>query len=212
MVINWTRVFVLAASAMLAGAPQASAQATIPELVEQANESLGRTIDVETGPPPSIQSVLRTTDVIVRGTVGKPTSYLSDDNTTVYSDYPIVNAVMLYPPAQMSARRPGPAPVPPMVTITHIGGVITVSGHEFTMEHRALPPLVPGTQGVFLLKKTGDHFTIAGTFYGAFEIDGDRLSPLARLEGYGEELKHFRVDAAVQWLLARKQDVQRTPP
>jgi hypothetical protein len=178
---------------------------TIPELIEEANRSLGRSVEIETGPPPSLESVLLESDIIVRGTIGAPTSYLSADQTEIYSDYPILNPEILWPPAPTATPLPGAPPPKPAITITHIGGRIVVNGHSFTMEHTQLPPLKTGTEGVFLLKQDGAKYRIAGTFYGAFKAVAGGLFPLARFPGYATELQGKTTDEAVQAFIARKQ-------
>jgi hypothetical protein len=80
---------------------------TIPQLLAKEGHSLGRSVEVETGPPPTIESLLRQTDLIVRGFVGTPKAYLSNDQTDVYSDYSIQRPTILYPP---SAAPPGSRP------------------------------------------------------------------------------------------------------
>jgi hypothetical protein len=201
---NLTRAFILTAAGFLALASRISAQ-TIPELIQEANHSLGQTVEIETGPPPSVESVLKDAKLIVRGTIGTPISYLSEDKTKVYSDYPIINPVVLFPLAQTTTQRPTPALPATAVTITHIGGTVSVLGHQFTMEHSELPPFRPGTEGVFLLKPVGQKYAIAGTFYGAFQISGDTLAPLTTSSTFATELRGSRVDQAIQSLVAKKQ-------
>ena len=81
-----------------------------PETIPQAlaRGATGRVTTPGSGNPPSIESVLRETDLIVRGTVGEPRSYLSDDERDVYTEYTMTKPAILYATISLSSRGPGP--------------------------------------------------------------------------------------------------------
>ncbi|HKY21177.1 MAG TPA: hypothetical protein VJM31_08160 [Vicinamibacterales bacterium] len=179
---------------------------TIPEIVAREDQSLGRTVEIETGPPPSIESVVQQAELIVRGVIGTPKSYLSDDQMEVLSDYPILNPIVLW--SSIVNVTPLPGKAPPLI-VTHIGGTVPVLGHTFTMEHTLLPPLVPGTEGIFLLKRKGDKYHIAGTFYGAFKISSDLMVPLIREPEFAKDIRGLRsADGAARLVEIKKQKTQ----
>jgi hypothetical protein len=60
------------------------AQETIPEAVARGATSRGSTPG--SGRPEALTTLLRRVDVIVRGVVGVPRSYLSDDRQSLFSD------------------------------------------------------------------------------------------------------------------------------
>ncbi len=84
--------------------------------------------------------------MIVYGTIGEGRSYLSDDQRDVYTDYPINEPVFAYRSelASIPAGR-----VVQGVTVTQLGGTVTVNGVAFTQTEPALPPLEAGTRGLF---------------------------------------------------------------
>jgi hypothetical protein len=63
---------------------------TIPTLLAEHGNDLRSGASVPSGAAPDLDVILRDTDLIVRGVVGNPRSYLSDDQMTIFSDYPIV--------------------------------------------------------------------------------------------------------------------------
>jgi hypothetical protein len=116
----------------------------------------------------------------------------------VYSDYPILDPVFLFP-ADATAR-PG---FVGSVTVTQLGGTVTIQGYQFSMTHNQLPPLKPGTECVLLLQRKGDRYQIAGTFYGAFEVTaGDQLAPLFEDSEFAKEYRGMRVGEATAQLTA----------
>ena len=197
--------FLIAVSIGLSAFATSVVAQTIPELLAEADRSLGRSAEIETGPPPSVELILAETDTIVRGIVGQPHSYLSPDQNEVLSDYPVLNPIVLWPRTNAATPMPTPPRPAPHVVITHIGGTVSAHGHSFTMHHKELPPLPPDVEGIFLLKQVGAHYKIAGAFYGAFKTDGDRLVPLTTSQEFANELREMTQAEAIQWLVGKKQ-------
>ncbi len=169
---------------------------TIPEMLARERQDLGRFIRIERGALPSMESVAGDTDLVVRGTVGEPRSYLSKDETEVYSDYPILSPVFFYPQSAVDAYER--TEVNGVVEVTHIGGRVVINGYKFTMDHRELPPLTPGEEYVFLLKRKDDgKYRIAGTYYGVFRIEEHGLKPLTSSPGFVPELNGMTATSAI---------------
>src|SRR5256885_1953912 len=104
---------------------------TIPESLANAGKSLWSGPSIPSGPSPTLDDILHQTDAVVRGMIGPGHSYLSEDQHDVYTDYPILNPVVLF---ERSPRTLGTPGVPsPMVTI--YGGVITINGLTYTRSH-----------------------------------------------------------------------------
>jgi hypothetical protein len=171
---------------------------TIPEELLTAKKSFVRTVWVD-GPPPSIDSLVKEAALIVRGTVGTPRTYLSQDKKLVYSDYPILNPTVIFPPSVDPSSRPGMATG---VTVTHLGGKITIDGLSFDMFQMELPRLIPGIECLFLLKSKGDKYEIVGQIYGVFRMDGDKFNPLAAVGGFADDFREMRPADAVAGILA----------
>lgn len=82
---------------------------TIPQQLAEQGTDLRSGASVPSGASPDVDVILRDTDVIVRGVVGNPRSYLSDDQLTIFSDYPIAKPVILFDTMIASSSKPGPA-------------------------------------------------------------------------------------------------------
>jgi hypothetical protein len=172
---------------------------TIPELLAR-----GETQSISFAPGGRQQDApdpLTKTDLIVRATVGTPRSRLSDDQFEVYTDYSLLNTVVLYGPEPALPSRPGET-IPPL-TLTQRGGRITLNEKTFTQFETALPPLVPGTEGLFVLRLVGDRYHILGDYLGAFQIVGERLIPLVRHMEFGQEYRDATVASAVEKMLTK---------
>jgi hypothetical protein len=161
----------------------AAQQETIVELISRGVD--GRTRTAPSGRPPSLDTILSKTDVVVRGVVGTPKPRLAKDGRNVYSDYPLKAAEILYDSALAGSKRPG---IRPEVTVTQLGGTITVGGGTYTQTELGLTPLAPGTDAIFLLQRTDNSLEIAGVFYGAFEVSNNRVRPLTSKVGFSKEM------------------------
>lgn len=175
---------------------QAQQRETIPELM--AKGGVAALATVPSGPTPPVADLLRLTDVVVRGTVGQPRSYLSDDQRDIYTDYPIGDPVFIYQSQMTTSRTPG---ILPSVTVTLRGGTVMVNGVSFTATEPALRPLQPGTQALFLLQRVGDKYLIAGRYFGAFGIKSDKLMPLAVRDDFAPEYRNVAVADAVDSMM-----------
>lgn len=140
------------------------------------------------GRPPSIEQVLRETDVIVRGVVGQPVSYLSDDQRNVYTDYPIHAPVIVQSREPLSAMS--------AIAVTQLGGTVVIDKKSFTQIEDGLRALEPGTEGLFLLKQIGKRLMIAEVFFGAFRISDEKLFPLTSKQGFASDYAGRSVDEA----------------
>src|SRR6266478_2239895 len=86
----------LSVSLIVAMAGFAQTAPTLPESLARAKTSLTRGATIPSGPAPTLDSVLTDTDLFVRGVMGAPQSYLSDDQRSVLTDYPVTNASIVY--------------------------------------------------------------------------------------------------------------------
>jgi hypothetical protein len=168
---------------VLAAAIQA-AQETIPQAV--ARGATGRITTAPSGKPPDMDDILRDVDVVVRGVVGEPRSFLSEDKRDVYTEYSMKRPIVAYQARPVAAAVPG---VGPEVSVTQLGGTVMVDGVKFTQTEQGLPPLQPGTEALFLLKRIDGRYHIAGTFFGAFGIVAERLKPLTTVESFAPEYR-----------------------
>jgi hypothetical protein len=181
---------------------------TIPQALARTGVSLIGGPTVPSGPPPSLDRLLQATDLIVRGVVGSPRSYLSDDQTEVLTDYSIVDPKVMYQRNELGPRKESRA-----VTITLLGGTVEINGLTFTSGHAALPELTPGSEGVFCLKTVGNRNNIALRYFGAFDVRGTQLVPLVRMGGFAPEARGKPAATMIEELVvrARKLHEERIP-
>src|SRR5258708_3333775 len=138
---------------------------TIPQRLARVGESLTDRPSVPSGIA-DMAVVLRETELIVRGTIGAPTkAYLSKDQRSIYTDYPLIKPSVLHDSRVQSSRAPG---LGPEVTVTILGGSIQIGGLTFTLTPQALSELPVGAEGLFLLKRIDDKYQPVGRFLGAF--------------------------------------------
>ena len=173
---------------------------TIPDALARAGTSLTSGASIPSGMPPPLDWVLARTEVIVRGQVGEPRSYLSADQTELLTDHALVNPVVLY-------RREGPTPVQPgqtqAISVTILGGMVSINGLTFTTAHAELPRLEPGTDAVFCLERVDGHNQIVGRSLGAFRVDSERLVPLTRIRNFAPEMQQLAAAQMIADLVAK---------
>jgi hypothetical protein len=157
---------------------------TIPEILALAGRSTSGGSGIGSGIV-ELRDIFHFVDLAVRGVVGEPTTYMTDDMRDVLTDYPIVNPEFLFRAVSSPVPRPG---WPPEATVTLRGGSVVVDGLTYTFVADALPSLEPGTECLFLLHYSQGRYIPAGISYGVFEI-GEDLRPLTRKQGFGEELR-----------------------
>jgi hypothetical protein len=120
----------------------------------------------------------------------------------IFTDYPLINPIVLFDSGASPSRVPGPANG---ITVTILGGgSIQIGGLTFTSSADALPSLPTGTEALFLLKRVGDQYQLAGRFYGAFEIADDHLRrPFTTKDDFADEYKGRSASATAQsWVAA----------
>lgn len=144
--------------------------------------------------------------MIVRGVVGQPRSYLSDDQVDVLTDDPLLKPTVLF---QNDATSLGLAAEREGVTVTVRGGTIEINGLTFTSKHAALPGLEPGSEEILCLKRVGSRNLIALTFYGAFRVESQGLAPLSRKQGFAPEIEHVPSATVIAELVARARSLHQ---
>lgn len=179
---------------------------TIPEALSRFGKSLSGGPTLPSGPTPTVNQILAITDLIVRAVLSGPTSYLSDDEMDVYTDYPLQHAVILYQVQESPRPRVSQEPA---VTVTMLGGAVTINRLTFTSKHEGLPLIPPGTECLLLLKQVGNRYFIAGTYYGAFRIVNGTLTRLVHREEFAPELNGASASSAEQDLVSRVASMRR---
>jgi hypothetical protein len=180
------------------------AQTTIPEAI--AGGATGRVANAPSGIGPSTEDVLRETELVVRGVVREPRSYLSEDAVNVYTDYTITKPLILYSTISIQSREPGPLQE---VTVSQIGGTVVVNGHTFTHANRGLPLPEPGTEMLLLLKRVGSRWQLANKYSGAFAIANGKLNPWGMQRRFGQEYRGAETTTAIPELVARIHAVRK---
>lgn len=194
---------------LLLGDPAIAQLKTIPQQLAEQGTDLMSGATVPSGASPDLDVVLRDSEMIVRGVVGNPRSYLSDDQTTICSDYPILEPVILFDTMIASSSKPGPPEIEIVVTLE--GGKLTLGGLTFTVTPGGLPGLEPGSECLLLLKRLRGKLYVAGDGYlGAFGISPDeKLTPLTGARDFAPAYRGVAATAAVNNIVARRQSIAR---
>lgn len=201
---------VLTAIALCSSAAGIAAQnprPTIPEILARTEPGGGFvSATMPSGPAPAIDTLLSRVDVVVRGVVGDGQSYLSEDQREVFTDYQIINPIMLYQKSLGSTKVPGTVSA---VSVTLRGGAIVVNGREFVARESGLPSLPKGAECLFLLAHENGKNMIAGRYYGAFAIRDGRVVPLTLKEGYARELEGASGAQVISGIVSRLTSMHR---
>jgi hypothetical protein len=196
-------LFAFLVSGFLADGIQSSPQKpTIPESVRAAGQSLRGISMKGSGPTPPLASFLKDVDVAVRGSIGEGTSYLSEDQRQVFTDYEILQPIYLFERRSIGAQRPAPPSARP-IKVTLRGGGVQVGQFIYTEEDQTLPPLERGGDCLLLLHRDGQRYTPVGVYYGTFKIEGDSLIPLVKDVDFAPEYRQYRASAAISDTVAR---------
>jgi hypothetical protein len=158
----------------------------------------------------SVAQVLADTELALIATVGEPRGYLSEDRRTIYTDYSIEQPIVLFQQRLALFATDQPS------AITVLGGTANVNGVRYTVLHSALPFLPAGKRCLFLLRKAGRQYRLAGDYYGAFEITGSempaaisRINPLVGDKQFGKEYAEMPAQAALGEIVATLMATQK---
>lgn len=191
-------------SCVWSAAPLYAQRETIPAALARGSTERSRTSP--SGQPPSIDLVATRTDVIVRGVLGEPRSYLSNDKINVFTEFPLTAASVLFDSEIATSKQPGRSR---SLTVTQLGGSVTIGGKTFTQIEHGLPLMQPGTEGLFLLERVSDRYEIVGWFFGAFTVAGDRVRPMTPEKGLAVEYEALSTPAALGDIVSRVQKARR---
>lgn len=138
-------------------------------------------VETDSWPPVTLRELLVDADLVVRGVLDHPVAYLSEDGSTILTDYVVQAAQVLF--SAIPTRRPGPAET---ITLTLPGGTMILEGHQVTV-HRAdlQQSLKTGTEGVFILVRQGNKYELAKKSLGAFGIEKEAVVSVTSSGGLG---------------------------
>jgi hypothetical protein len=125
---------------------------------------------------------------------------LSGDQRDVYTDYPIVSAVILYQKTLEQSQVPGRLPA---VVVSVRGGTTTIRGVPFTARYRGQPEMNPGAEALLLLSREGEKYRIVGDYYGVFHVSADRITPGFESPTFAQEIRGLTSEIAVDRIVAR---------
>lgn len=179
---------------------------TIRERLAQSGGSATFGAIMPSGVAPKISDLLPQVDLAARGMVGVPKTYISDDESEVFTDYPIENPVILLRSTTAAAPKVG---VPEDPTVTIFGGQVTVDGLVYKYIAEALPSLEPGTECIFLLQHYQGRYFPVGKYYGVFRVTGGGLRAVAKKQGFGDEIRTIRSSEAVSEIVKALRDRER---
>lgn len=149
---------------------------TIPELVDRRRPDPVEIVRITEVLPPSLDDLVRSSTLVVRGTLRRLRTYLSEDQTTLLTDYEVL-------PRQRVARS-GPAPTikspgTMRVIFTQWGGETTINGVEVVVAELSLRPFVDGSEVILFLREQGatGKFELVHDFAAAFDVTSNRVQP-----------------------------------
>lgn len=158
------------------------------------------------GEVPAVTDILAQADLVVRGVLGTPVSYLSDDQYEILTDYPIIDPVILQQSRMSTSDRPG---MPPPIVVTRLGGTAMVGGVRFSQTNAGLPALEAGTEGLFILKLVNGKHRFLYDFLGAFRISAGKLENLSERADFAPEYQDVPASEALADVAARLQALGR---
>jgi hypothetical protein len=184
--VHTLRLLVAAALLVTAHA-QTQPRETLLAAVRRTNGPIVRGQAPGAMPKTSFESLVRESDLIVRGTLSEPYTYLAEEGTTLYTDYAIRNVEVLF--SSITTTSPKPTFSAEGITLTQLGGTTALEGHQVIVSHRALEPLRPGMEGIFLLsRREGKNFLVR-EYYGAYELRDGMINALARHATLANEIR-----------------------
>jgi hypothetical protein len=193
----------LSGLALSAQPPGVDPRPTIEDAI--AAGATGSVSTVPSGPCLSMETILRSTEMVVVGRIGDPTSYMAPSHRAIYTDYMLTNATVLYDahPSEPhdSASRP--------VVVTQLGGTIEIHGVRFTQKESGLTPLEPGHIGLFLLERVQGKNMIARRWYGAFDVTNAHFVPLFTREDFAAEYRALGAADAERAILEQLRQLNR---
>jgi len=155
---------------------------TIPERV-RANPTppliTGVLVDIR---PLSIEQLTTGSELVVKGRLTRPKSYLTADENYVLTDYLLVPERVIVGRVPAGQATPGPA-TPLILTVQ--GGELSVEGMPVRGVNSALEDIRPGGEYLLFLRSFGSREGQYQLYMGgAFEIGRTGIRPL--LKGYGQ--------------------------
>ena len=142
--------------------------------------------------PLSLEQMVPTADLIVHGIVELRSTYLSVDQTELYTDY-WVNPRRVF--AQRSvATTSAPGAAPPIV-LKRWGGKTLLDGVSVTVEDHDLRDFRSGEELLLVLiyDNADGKYRIAGDISGAFAVAGRRILPLVQ-HPIAERVRNLSLD------------------
>jgi hypothetical protein len=121
-----------------------------PDAQAVAQGPTDRNTSVGSGVLDNAPNLLADTDLLVRGVVGEPTTFLSNGGMNIYTEYPPIDTVTLYDSGVAASARPGPASRRPITVMKRAVRWPSTAARSVKFEAE-LPPLHPGTECLFLL-------------------------------------------------------------
>ena len=148
----------------------AAQELTIPEAVRRMGSAPYVTGRIRELAPMAFDQVAREADLIVHATLRKQSTYLSEDQKTLYTDFEIVPTAVITSRYPTTLSRPGVVQGP---VLRQWGGETTINGVSVRIYDENFPLLQSDRQFLLLLtfNKSLGKYEIVDGIAGAFEID-----------------------------------------
>jgi hypothetical protein len=151
----------------------AAQRLTIPQSIEKSRPNAphwsGRIRELA---PRSFADVVQNSDLILVATLRKVGTYLSSDQTELYTDFEILPVTTIAARAVPGTNNPGPQ----TMILRQWGGSTVISGVNVEMKDENFPLLQANTSLLLLLtlnKESGTYEVFDGIF-GGFQLEGGR--------------------------------------
>ena len=176
-----------------------------PTLRDQVRASGGKPLGIlvrrDAGAVPL--ETLAKVDLVARGNLTNPKSYLSQDGHHIYTEYELVPNRVVSDRAGVSTQaKPG---VPPRITVTLYGGELVIDGTNVSVTDGTRDSWSEGADLLlFLTRKSSDggvyRFEVGAP--GIFEVIGDHVKALRRQRDRDPEIEGVPFERLVQTIVA----------
>lgn len=166
-------------------AAQVAPSPTLPELVAKQTQGpllLMRVVELV---PRPLDVLMKEADLIVYGAVTSSSTYLSDDQRDLFTDFTVTPIQVI---VERNSVRTSSTPVPQSIIVKRWGGETVISGMQVVQEHRNLRAFTVGEElFLFLVYDSATKkYALPGGLSGAFAVAGGRLQDLVRHPFYDQ--------------------------
>jgi hypothetical protein len=177
---------------------------TLPERIAAEHSSIAINVNVD-GPTPTLERMLRETNMVVRATVGRAEGHLTPDGRDIYTTYELTSPRIAF--SSTKAQMPRPGIIPPPLTLTQRGGTVSIGGYTATVHYDSGATLAPGMDIIGLLREDSEGHVPAASI-GILQVRESAVVPLVRASGELQAFAGMNADSFVNEMVARRRHLQ----